>query len=720
MPVEKIQQDLKAIYLRVYEALIQDLDKGIARIDSDSLHKIGANLGDIIEITGKKKTVAKVVPVPQEFYKKNLILIDSITRENALAGIDEKVKVQKVPHSPAETVVLSPVDIDVTFHTEQDVQHIKRLLAGLPMIAEDKVKVSITGSRAQYYTVTGVIPKGTVIINSNTIIKIKESDLIERKEFRVSYEDIGGLNREIQRIREMVDLPLKYPEIFRKLGIEAPKGILLYGPPGTGKTLIARAIATETNTFFVHVNGPEIMHKFYGESEARLRDIFEEARRNAPSIIFLDEIDAIAPKRAEVLGDVEKRVVAQLLALMDGLVHRGEVIIIGATNMLDLIDTALRRPGRFDREIIIPVPNHKDRLEILQIHTRRMPLVEDVNIERLAQITYGFVGADLENLCKEAGMIALRKILPKVEFEYVYITSNIDSELKVGMNDFLEALKEVEPSATREFFVERPNIKWSDVGGLEEIKKAIIAAVELPLKHPELFEKMKIKPHKGILLTGAPGTGKTLVAKAIASESGVNFISIDGPSMFSKWLGQSERALRDIFKKAKQASPSILFFDEIDASVPVRGVAGQDMDTAGRMVSQFCACLDGLEELKGVLVIAATNRMDRIDPALLRPGRFDFILEIPAPNQEQRLEIFKVHTKGKSLADNVDLKALAGITDGFVGSDIESVCKKAAMFAIMEFLESQKDKKDYSKLRIKAKYFNKAIKEAINEKQKLK
>jgi transitional endoplasmic reticulum ATPase len=709
----------KSVYLRVGEALIQDVDNGIARITPESLQTIGVNLGDIVEITGRKRTVAKVVPTPSEFYGKNMILMDSITRENAQVGLDEKVQVQKVSHSLAEAVVLTPVDIDVTFHTEQDVKHILHVLKGLPVIADDKVKVSITGSRAQYYAVSGTIPKGAIIITANTAIKIKEPDFVERKEFRVSYEDIGGLNREIQRIREMVELPIRFPKIFRKLGIEAPKGILLYGTPGTGKTLIARAIATETNAYFVHINGPEIMHKFYGESEARLRDIFEEARRHAPSIIFLDEIDAIAPKRAEVLGDVEKRVVAQLLALMDGLVHRGEVIVIGATNMLDLVDPALRRPGRFDREIVIPVPNYKDRLEILQIHTRRMPLAEDVNLDRLAHITYGFVGADLANLCKEAGMITLRRILADAEFEYDRITAEIDSELYVNMKDFLEALKEVEPSATREFFVERPNVKLSEVGGLEEIKRTMRTVIEFSLKQPELFEQMKIQPHKGILLSGPPGTGKTLLVKAIASESEVNFISVDGPSLFSKWLGQSEKALREIFKKAKQASPALLFFDEIDALVPKRGVTSQDMDTSGRIVSQFCACLDGLEELKGVLVIAATNRIDRIDPALLRPGRFDFILEFPVPDQQQKLEIFKVHTQGKPLADDVDLHTLVNSTDSFVGSDIESTCKKAAMFAVMGVLEAGKDKGNYAGFKITAQHFQEAIKEVAREKQKV-
>jgi len=717
MAVEKKSENSKAVYLRVGEALIQDVDNGIARITPESLQKIGANLGDIVEITGKKKTVAKAVPTPPEFYGKNMILMDSITRENAQAGLDEKVQVQKVSHSPAETIVLTPVDIDVTFHTEQDVKHVHSVLKGLPVIVEDKVKVSISGSRAQYYVVSGTIPKGAIIINSNTVIKVQDPDFVERKEFRVSYEDIGGLNREIQRIREMVELPLRYPKIFRKLGIEAPKGILLYGTPGTGKTLIARVIATETNAYFVHVNGPEIMHKFYGESEARLRDIFEEARRNAPSIIFLDEIDAIAPKRAEVLGDVEKRVVAQLLALMDGLIHRGEVIVIGATNMLDLVDSALRRPGRFAREIVITVANYKDRLEILRIHTRRMPLAEDVNLDRLAQITYGFVGADLANFCKEAGMVALRRILSKADFDYDRISSDIDTELQVGMDDFFEALKEVEPSATREFFVERPNVKLSEVGGLEEIKRTMRTAIEFSLKHPEIFEQMKIHPHKGILLSGPPGTGKTLLVKAIASEGEVNFISIDGPALFSRWLGQSERALREIFKKAKQASPSILFFDEIDALVPKRGVASQDLDTSGRIVSQFCACLDGLEELKGVLVIAATNRIDRIDPALLRPGRFDFILEFPVPDQHQKLKIFKVHTQGKPLADDIDLQMLASTTDSFVGSDIESVCKKAAMWAIMGALESGKNKEEYAGVKITSKHFHEAIKEVAREKQ---
>jgi transitional endoplasmic reticulum ATPase len=529
----------------------------------------------------------------------------------------------------------------------------------------------------------------------------------ETKEARVSYEDIGGLQTQIQRIREMIELPLKYPEVFRRLGVDAPKGVFLYGPPGCGKTLIARAVANETEAYFTHISGPEIMGKFYGESEARLRSVFEDAQKHAPAIIFIDEIDAIAPKREEMGGEkqVERRVVAQLLALMDGLESRGEIIVIAATNIPNTIDPALRRPGRFDREISIPIPDRNGRLQILQIYTRGMPLSEDarpvrngisngVNLEKLADITHGFVGADIEALAREAAMSALRKILPKIDFELADIPYETLMELQVTMDNFLEAMTEVEPSAIREFFVEVPDVNWEDIGGLDDMKEQLKEAIEWPLQYPEVFKKVNTNPPKGILLYGAPGTGKTLLAKAVANESGVNFISVKGPSLISKYVGESERGIREVFKKAKQASPTILFFDEIDSLVPKRGSSSTDAHVTERVISQFLTEMDGIEELKGVVVLASTNRLDIVDPALLRSGRFDLLFELPIPDEETRLSIFKIHTKDKPLDKGMDLKTLAGRTDGWVGSDIESLCRRASMSAIRRYIAEEKNRAD--------------------------
>ena len=505
----------------------------------------------------------------------------------------------------------------------------------------------------------------------------------------------------------MIELPLKYPEVFERLGIEAPKGVFLYGPPGTGKTLIARAIASETSTWFISISGPEIMGKFYGESEARLRKVFEDAQGHAPAIIFIDEIDAIAPKRGEMGGEkqVERRVVAQLLSLLDGLESRGHVIVIGATNLPDTIDPALRRPGRFDREISITVPDKKGRLEILQIHTRGMPLAEDVSLGKLAEITHGFVGADLEALAREAAMSALRKIIPIIDFEMADIPYETLLGLEVTMGNFAEAMKDVEPSAIREFFVEVPDVKWEDVGGLENIKEELREAIEWPLKYPDVFKKADTNPSKGILLYGSPGTGKTLLAKAAASQTGVNFISVKGPELISKFVGESERAIREVFKIAKQASPTILFFDEIDAIVPMRGSAGADAHVVERVIGQFLSEMDGIEELKGVVVLAATNRLGLIDPALLRSGRFDLILELPVPDEETRLAIFRIHTRKKPLDKDVDLSRLAKETEGITGADIEFICRKASISAIREYIENQK-----SEITISIKHFEEALK----------
>ncbi|MDI6793710.1 MAG: CDC48 family AAA ATPase [bacterium] len=593
------------------------------------------------------------------------------------------------------------------------------------MAGGDRVRATLFGSRSCDFKVVDTIPGGVVLIGPTTLIRMKSKGREEHGEVKISYEDIGGLENQIQRIREMIELPLKYPQIFERLGIQPPKGVLLHGPPGTGKTLIARAVANETEAYFTHISGPEIMGKFYGESEGRLRSVFEDAQKHSPAIIFIDEIDAIAPKREEMGGEkqVERRVVAQLLALMDGLESRGQIIVIAATNIPDTIDPALRRPGRFDREISIPIPDKNGRLEILQIYTRGMPLAENacnsisngVNLERLAEITHGFVGADLEAFAREAAMSALRKILPKIDFEMADIPYETLLELEVTMDNFLEAMKEVEPSAIREVFVEVPDVKWSEVGGLENIKQELKEAVEWPLKYSDIFKKANTNPPKGILLYGVPGTGKTLLAKAVAHESGVNFISVKGPALISRYVGESERAIREVFKKAKQASPTILFFDEIDSLGPRRGSSSTDAHVTERVISQFLTEMDGIEELKGVVVLAVTNRPDLIDPAMRRSGRFDLSLELPLPDEVTRHEIFKIHTQNKPLTKDVDLQKLAGRTEGKVGADIEFICRKAAMLAIREFIESQKSevRGQKSEVKIAKPHFEEAIKLSI-------
>jgi transitional endoplasmic reticulum ATPase len=698
--------------LRVSEALTKDVGRGIARIDPKDMAEIGAEVGDIVQILGKRATVAKAMPAYMEDRAKDIVQIDGITRENAQIGLGEKAQVQRVDYKPANTIILAPISPRGALK-ERDTKYIGRLLEGLAAVPGDKVRATLFGTRYQEFSVVDASPKGAVIIHPTTSIRMKGERAAVKEGVGVTYEDIGGLHKEIQRIREIIELPLKYPEVFERLGIEAPKGVLLHGPPGCGKTLIARAVASETDAYFVHISGPEIIHKFYGESEAHLRAIFEKAGEQAPAIVFVDEIDAIASKREEIRGDqqVERRVVAQLLALMDGLKSRGQVIVIGATNIPNVLDPALRRPGRFDREISISIPDKNGRLEILQIHTRGMPLATDVDLERLAGITHGFVGADLEALCREAAMITLRKIMPKIEFEADYIPYELLLELEVTMDDFTEALKEVEPSAIREVFTEIPDVKWSDVGGLEEAKRVLMEIIEWPLRYPELFKQANTNPAKGILLTGPPGTGKTLLAKAVASESEVNFISVKGPALLSKWVGESERGIREVFRKAKQASPCIVFFDEIDAIVPVRGTSA-DSHVTERVISQFLTELDGIEELKGVVVLAATNRPDIIDPALLRAGRFDLQLELPIPDEKARLQIFQIHTRGKPLAEDVDLEALAEATEGLVGSDIEAISRKASMLAIREFLDQTDPnckEMDFSGFKIGARHFRQAL-----------
>ena len=711
-----MKKDFVTLTLKIKETLPKDVGRAIARIDPADMKTLEVEAGDIIEIEGKRKTPAKVMPCYSEDRGKKIIQMDGISRENAQISLDEKVKIYKVSYKPANKITLLPLTISSLLQRDEDTKYIGSLIGGLPVTSGDRVRATLFGSRSCEFKVLDTLPEGIVLIDSTTLIRIKTKEVGESRTIKLTYEDIGGLGTQIQRIREMIELPLRYPQVFERLGIDPPKGVLLYGPPGTGKTLIARAVANETSAYFTHITGPEIMGKFYGESEARLRKVFEDAQNHTPAIIFIDEIDSIAPKREEMGGEkqVERRVVAQLLALMDGLESRGQVIVIGATNIPNTLDLALRRPGRFDREISIPIPDKNGRLEILQIHTRGMPLAENVSLERLAEITHGFVGADLEALAREAAMSALRKILPKIDFEMADIPYETLLKLEVTMDNFYEAMKEVEPSAIREFFVEVPDVKWEDVGGLDNIKEELKEAVEWPLKYAEVFKEAHTNPPKGILLYGSPGTGKTLLAKAVANESGVNFISIKGPALISKYVGESERAIREVFKKAKQASPTILFFDEIDAIVPKRSSASTDGHVTERVLSQFLTELDGIEELKGVLVLAATNRLDLVDGALLRSGRFDLLLELPVPDEKTREEIFKIHTKNKPLAKDVDLKNLARETEGKVGSDIEFICRKAAMFAIREYLSKKQDISNPGnrkpKFNISRKHFTEAIK----------
>ncbi len=701
----------KDITLRVAEAYYRDVGRGVARIDPAVMEKYGLQSGDIIEIIGKSSVPAIVWPGYPEDRGTGVIRIDGSIRSNAGVGIDDKVRIRKVTAKPAEKLTLAPTEPVRLMGGEA---YLLRLLEGRPVIKGQKIRVEVFGHTLTF-VITATRPSGVVIVTRNTAIELKEkpAEEVKRAVPDVTYEDIGGLKRELRLVREMIELPLKHPELFHKLGIEPPKGVLLYGPPGTGKTLIAKAVANEVDAHFIPISGPEIMSKYYGESEQRLREIFEEAKENAPSIIFIDEIDSIAPKREEVAGEVERRVVAQLLALMDGLEARGDVIVIAATNRPDAIDPALRRPGRFDREIEIGVPDKEGRKEILEIHTRKMPLAEDVDLEELAELTNGFVGADLEALCKEAAMHALRRVLPEIDIEAEEIPAEVLENLKVTREDFLEALKNIEPSAMREVLVEVPNVRWEDIGGLEHAKQELMEAVEWPLKYPEVFKAANIKPPRGILLFGPPGTGKTLLAKAVANESNANFISVKGPELLSKWVGESEKHVREMFRKARQVAPCVIFFDEIDSLAPRRGGVG-DSHVTERVVSQLLTELDGLEELKDVVVIAATNRPDIIDPALLRPGRLERHIYIPPPDKRARVEIFRIHLRGKPLADDVDIEKLAERTEGYSGADIEAVCREAGMLAIRELIKpgmSREEVKEAAKkLKIENRHFEEALK----------
>jgi len=684
-------QKASILTLRVAEASQRDFGRGIARIDPEDMKRIGAETGDVIQITGKKRTAAKAMPAYPENRGKGLIQIDGIIRNNAFTGIDDSVRIEKIEAEKAENVVLAPLEpTQPWLRGEKYGEHTRRLLEGLPLVEGDRARLSLLGTSVSF-VVARLKPKSAaVIVYPTTEITIQEKAIETGRRIGVTYEDVGGLDEQIQRIREMIELPLRHPEVFDRLGIEPPKGVLLHGPPGTGKTLIAKAVANETFATFISLSGAEIHGKYYGESEARVREIFDKAEQNKPCIIFIDEIDAIAPKREEVHGEVEKRVVSQLLALMDGLEPRGQVVVIGATNRPNALDPALRRGGRFDREIEIGIPDKKGRFEILQIHTRGMPLIEDVDLQKIADLTHGFTGADISELCKEAAMKALRRVLPEIDFEADYIPVEVLNKLVVTMEDFLDALRFVEPSAMREVLIETPNVTWNDVGGLEEVKQSLRQAIEWPLKYPDIFDEAGAKPPKGILLHGSPGSGKTLLAKAVARESGVNFISVKGPELMSKFVGESEKGVRETFKRAKQTAPCIIFFDEIDALAPRRGSGIADSHVSERVISQLLTEMDGLEELRGVVVLAATNRMDLIDPALLRAGRFDQLLYVPPPDEEARLAIFKIHTRKNPLAKDVSLQKLVAETEGCMGSDIEAICREATMLAIRNFLNTSR------------------------------
>jgi transitional endoplasmic reticulum ATPase len=708
----------KIIKLKVAEAIQDDVNKGIVRIDSSFMHELGIRAGEIVEIKGERTCYAIADRAFPGDIGLNIIRMDGIIRRNAKTGIGEVVQVKKAVVKEAKRVIIAPAQKGIVVRASPAV--FKQGLLGRVVMKGDIVSLGGTTRRRNTmgpspffntdifsafeeslagfgfgdikFIVVDTDPKQAVIISDLTDVRFNPEamELDEEKILEVTYEDVGGLTDEIKKVREMVELPLKHPEIFERLGIEPPKGVLLHGPPGTGKTLLAKAVANETNSHFILINGPEIMSKYYGQSEQNIRKKFEDAEKNAPSIIFIDEIDAIAVKREDSHGEVERRVVAQLLALMDGLKSRGKVVVIAATNIPDAIDPALRRPGRFDREIEIGVPGKEARLNILKIHTRNMPLTKDFDLKRIADITHGFVGADLASLTKEAAMVVLRRLLPELKIkEEEPIPKEFLEKLKIGQDDFVEALKTVRPSAMREVLVEVPNITWEDVGGLADVKQELKEAVEWPLKFPEAFTTLGVKPPQGILLYGPPGTGKTLMAKAVAKQCEANFILVKGPELLSKWVGESEKAVRKVFKRARQTSPTIIFFDEIDSLAPKRGMS-TDSNVTERVVNQLLTEMDGLEDLNNVVVIAATNRPDILDTALLRPGRFDRIILVPVPDFDARKAIFAVHTKSMPLGSDVSIDYLAQKSEGYVGADIEAVCREAAIFVLREDIKAKK------------------------------
>ncbi|MBS3143148.1 CDC48 family AAA ATPase [Candidatus Woesearchaeota archaeon] len=715
----------KKLSLKVAEAIQDDVNKGIVRIDSQYMKEIDVSPGEIVELEGQRKSVAIADRAYPGDIGLNIIRMDGSTRRNVKAGIGDPVQVRKTAIKEAQRAVIAPARKGIVIRAPP--QLFKQGLLGRAIVKGDIISLGgatrrrtamshnpffsddifniLDESMAGFglgdlkFIVAETNPKGPLIITDNTEVEFNPEavEVKEEKQIEVAYEDIGGLEEEIKKVREMVELPLKHPEIFETLGIEPPKGVLLHGPPGTGKTLLAKAVANESNSNFILINGPEIMSKFYGQSEANLRKKFEDAEKNAPSIIFIDEIDAIASKREETHGEVERRVVAQMLALMDGLKARGKVVVIAASNIPNALDPALRRPGRFDREIEIGVPGKEGRLNILKIHTRNMPIGDDKTLhnekkkeqllKELAQVTHGFVGADLASLCKEAAMIVLRRALPDLRDQET-IPKEVLEKLRISEADFKEALKVVRPSALREVLIETPNVSWNDVGGLETVKQELKEAVEWPLKHPEGFKRLGIRPPRGVLIYGPPGTGKTMLAKAVAKESDANFILVKGPELLSKWVGESEKAVREVFKKARQTAPTIIFFDEIDALAPRRGISSEN-HVSERVVNQLLTEIDGLEQMNDVLVLAATNRPDILDTALLRPGRFDRIILTPVPEVKAREMIFQVHVKGMPLAKDVNVAKLAEKTEGYVGADIESICREAAILALRENMDAK-------------------------------
>jgi transitional endoplasmic reticulum ATPase len=678
----------KEVQLRVADAKQRDVGHGKVRIDNETMQKLSITAGDFIDVHGKRTTVAIAWPAYAEDQGQEIVRMDGLLRRNAGVALNEYVTIKKAEVKDAQTIVFAPTDVRLSVD-EEFVGFVKRRFMDMPFVEGDMTLLSIFGSAVPLIS-TRTRPHGPVKITESSVVQVMSEPTPEKKGIPiVTYEDIGGLHGEIQRIREMVELPLRHPELFQRLGIEPPKGVFLYGPPGCGKTLLAKGVANESDANFYVISGPEIMSKFYGESEARLREIFQKAQETAPSIIFIDEMDAIAPKREEVTGEVERRVVAQLLSLMDGMGARGNIIVIGATNRPNAIDPALRRPGRFDREIEIGVPDKMGRYEILQIHTRTMPLASDVDLHRLSDICHGYTGADMSSLCREAAMKGLRRYLPEINLEEERIPTSILEKMEVKLEDFMTAYREITPTAMREVYIEVPSVQWTDVGGMTGIKQELQEAVEWPLNKPEVFKRVGIKPPKGILLFGPPGCGKTMLARAVATEGEANFISIKGPELFSKWVGESEKAIREVFRKGRTAAPSIIFFDELDSVVPRRGMGFGDSGVSERVISQLLTEMDGIESLENVVIVGATNRPDIIDPAILRPGRFDRLIYVPAPDHATRLQILMIHTKNMPLARDVDLDQIASQAAGYSGADIEAICREAGLVALRREIEAK-------------------------------